>query len=60
MHRQYLEAHNINDVIKPLLEKLLIEKPSQPAEFIIQNLCIEYPDQAKIAVASLEKVKNIY
>lgn len=60
MHRQFLEAHNINDVIKPLLEKLLIEKLSQPAEFIIHNLCIEYPDQAKIAVASLEKVKNIY
>jgi len=59
MHRQYLEAHNINDVIKPLLEKLLIEKPSQPAAFIIQNLCIEYPDQAKIAIASLEKVKNV-
>ena len=59
MHRQYLEAHNINDVIKPLLEKLLIEKPSQPAAFNIQNLCIEYPDQAKIAIASLEKVKNV-
>jgi hypothetical protein len=56
MQHQYLDTHNINAIIEPILKKLLVEKPAEPIAFIVRNLCTEYPDQAKIAFAALEKV----
>ena len=56
MYHEYLDTHNINAILEPILKKLLVQMPAEPIAFIVRNICTEYPDQAKIAIAAVEKV----
>ena len=51
--QQYLNSKNINSLFISIVENLLIEKPANPIAFMIEYLYKQYPDQAKIALETL-------
>jgi hypothetical protein len=56
--QQYLDDGCVEAIIKPLLQRLLTEKPEEPIAFIIKDLCSQYPNRAGKAIAALNKVSE--
>ena len=58
--QHYLDDGGVEAIIKPILQRLLIEKPPEPVAFIIKDLCFNYPFEARKTIAAIHKVSEYF
>jgi cAMP-dependent protein kinase regulator len=56
--QKYLEEKKVKSILVPIVESILLEKPSEPVSFIVKHLMTHYPSETMYLLLEYDKQSN--